>query len=381
MNDLRASLIQLGIDREQIENVLFTLEQYKDADWIIKKEAIVTKIKELQVKFELGGCTRREVVDLAIEIESYFDYRERKGLKSSDVQMINKLPERRYSLKVLHSYGNATMGLTEGFHLIAAEDNVGKTGIIIQIMVDVLMNNPESSVLFVTLDDAGKKLANRFLACIGFYLCGNINLTSTINFASSKYINWLKQENIEKQNIKNEAQSVLRGFLDSGRLVVEQGDFLPSDIKQMAQKMKFKPLVVIDAIYNMNVGESNNERVVEDRQAKFPKKLSIEYGLPVLCVKEIRKSSQFGADTEKDGSRKRLRPGVNDIGGSKMWKHEPDTIAMMWSEKRMVDELGDIKAKEITLMSLAKSKVDSLTPVINLNYYKDRNVMVELSEA
>jgi hypothetical protein len=281
------------------------------------------------------------------------------------------------------------MGLSEGFHLIGAEDNVGKTAILIQLAVDILLHNEKSRVWYFTLDDTGKKLSKRFLASLTYYLSGGeegenkIYQTSEINFANSYYDSWDKTHNETKYKLKKEAMTLLKGFLGNRRLMVISGNHSEQSIKnEMSKCDKENDILIIDAVYNLEVSgnKQSSETGLDGKRAGAVKNISKHFKIPVICTKDARKGSKKGGDIDEDGSRIKVKIGGEDIAGSRLWKHEPDTIGTMWEEKVITDIAGQEVKSKYTVMSIVKNKVSNFSPVMRFLFNGAKNTFQELEE-
>ena len=384
-NSLWEKIEALGIDIEIAGEAIYDMVQTCPSDtWNTSRMAVATEMSEFAQKIFLNEAYYISELNGLQENMNTFFRRKAKNLCPSDIEMIKNLPKKRYKLSAFNEYSKATMGLSKGFHLFGAEDNVGKTAILIQLACDILHTNEKSRVWYFTLDDTGKKLSKRFLASLTYY-CSEMKIarTSKINFANSYYEDWEKTHSENLYNIKLEAHDLLRQYLGERRLMIIEGQHTEESIKtEMMGADPDNDILIIDAIYNLNVtaGKMSSDVQVDGIRANIPKRISNHFGIPVVCSKDARKGSKQGSDIDTDGTRIKCKLGSNDLAGSRLWKHEPDTIAMMWEQKYEVDSFGEKEIRKMAVMSMTKNKISEYSPVINYNFNGAKNTFQELGE-
>lgn len=386
-NRLWEIIKQTGADLDLVGDLIYDLcSGYKDNGWDAERLALATEMYEMATKMQLNEVFMTSDITALQERINQFFRKKTKNLCANDIVLLDELPKRRYDIKAFVDYSKATMGLGVGFHLIGAEDNVGKTAILIQLACDILFNNTKSRVWYFTLDDTGKKLSKRFLACLTYYL-GDMKMhtTSLINFANSKYDSWDKTQGDAIYEKKLKAHAFMQKLLIEKRLFVIGGEHTEESIKnEMVDCDPKNDILIIDAVYNVGVSSTKNagDMSLDGIRARVPKKLSNHFRIPVVCTKDARKASTTGKDIDKDGTRIKRKLGTEDLSGSGRWKHEPDTVAMMWEEKV---ETGTSNGKppvisKLAVMSLTKNKMDSFSPVIRYLFNGAKNVFREVEE-
>jgi len=382
--ELLEKIRQLGVDPE-IAKVIYDMSSGSMNDgYLIKRNYLAQEVSEFGREIMLGGCiTRKKIEEIQEAINDFYKVKAGR-LMPDQIGMIDTLPQKRYVIKSFPSYARATMGLTEGFHLIGAEDNVGKTAILIQLAIDILIHNENSRVWYFTLDDTGEKLSKRFLASLTYYLSKcKIAETSEINFANSYYENWDKAHTESKYDLKHKAMVLLKGFLGRKRLMVISGEHTEQSLKnELRECDKKNDIVMIDAVYNVDVvgGKMSSTNDIDGKRAKMCKDISKQFKVPVVCTKDARKGKNKGGDIDTDGTRIKVKIGGEDIAGSNKWKHEPDTIGTMWEEKQDTEGLTVKTKTKFTVMSMIKNKTDSFSPVMKFMFNGAKNTFQELKE-
>jgi len=377
---------QLGVNPNDVGTFIYDLvEKYPCDDWDAKRMALATQLTEIATKIQINDVMySSDINELQENINDFFRKRSDK-LEANSLEMISTLPPKRYILKSFIEYSKATLGLSAGFHLFGAEENVGKTAILIQLSVDILFNNPKSRVWYITLDDTGKKLSKRFLASLTYYLGDmKIHNASKINFANSYYDGWDSTHSDAMYSRKLRAMDTLKGYIRDKRLMIIGGEHSGESIKnELLECDPENDMLIIDAVYNLEINgtKNNGDNTLDGKRAKTVKGLSNYFGIPVVCTKQARKGKTKGSSVDEKGEGVKVKLGVEDLEGSGKWKHEPDTIAMMWVEKEVEEICHQKTERKFTVTSVAKNKTSDFRPVIRYLFNGAKNTFQELSEA
>jgi len=69
-----------------------------------------------------------------------------------------------YELKDFSEIDKEISGVQPGLYIVAADPNIGKTAMMVSLMIDVLRSNPDVSCLFYSMDYSRDAIINRMLA-------------------------------------------------------------------------------------------------------------------------------------------------------------------------------------------------------------------------
>jgi replicative DNA helicase len=287
----------------------------------------------------------------------------------------NSTPSERFKLTSLPTIRKATNGLERGFCVFGADPNVGKTGILIQIAMDICLNNPDAKVLFYSADDAMLSIVRRMLACHVF-LNSDLDLCTPIWLTDSTYDRFdrvIGRYTIDPHRQVKKMMAVEWFFNNEKtkqlKIMCEKAGI--EDLDSALEEMGENTILIADAAYKIATPYSE-EKQADKHRAEGLKSISIERNTPVICAKDGRKSEKRGSDINKDtGGRKGVAMGQSDIKGDGSWGYEPDLITTMW---RNEDE-SKIQC------SVVKNKIMSFAGAFTLQNWPEYNGYKETTEA
>jgi hypothetical protein len=253
--------------------------------------------------------------------------------------------------------------LQDGFYLIGARENAGKTAFLCNLFLDTLdsnqtANDTEKPVfgLFFSLDDTKNTILNRFISIIS-------NGELFINQVAKP--NSLKLFNGRETAYKKAVETVLK-MADKFSLFDSEDIQDIADISQYISEAKFKHpdkkiVVFIDSLFNLELSdddqnhENRKQHILRAQQLKQISKIE---KLPLVCTVELRKES-----TTKDtaGQKKVTPPTTSDIMESGKYAYNADLVFLLWYDKEQLEDLINsdrhfYKPVQVTL-NYAKNKL------------------------
>jgi replicative DNA helicase len=193
-------------------------------------------------------------------------------------------------------------GLQPGLLMVGAETNVGKTQTAVNIALDILESNPESSVVFASLDDPFGTIVDRMTSVIAWHAFERDPRDTREEYqrarAAAIQINRFKRR-IDDPRIRAARDAAREKLL----LWARAGRFQLADISKVYSHAQLETMIraaarrngptvlVIDALYNLDVGFSGDKtRELNIARANFLKDLSTRHSMPVLVTAELRKA-------------------------------------------------------------------------------------------
>jgi hypothetical protein len=381
-HEITEALAKLGIDTEDVlfEKALKWIDACKKPDMLIKREALIQKLSEYHRKQFAGSIvTKKDGADLVKLIKEYHSGKDANTMKIADLEINQEMPRTRFRLPSFPTLQMATWGLKEGFYLIGADSQVGKTAIFIQIGLDVLRNNPKSVVYLFSLDDRIKKFRERIISCQSYLESGNIEKSITSDFALSKCTHVANGVGVVDKvldHYRNSAIENIQEYIRQERLFVFDGKFDVSAVEKALENVdEENAIILIDAAYRIKVhGRERFEK--EEELVMFLKDLSNEKLVPLFGVKEIKKGDSRGSGTNKEtGQRKRSGYSGDDIRGSVLWDYEPDCQIIL-------EKLGESNEPFTNLirMKVDKNKIRGMEIGCELKLTWNKTIYREVSK-
>ncbi|HQN74326.1 MAG TPA: DnaB-like helicase C-terminal domain-containing protein [bacterium] len=367
---IKKSLKKLGIEGNgKLEMMIY---QSIPADAERKKRLLLMQINSFQAKLErdlaydFQDFTPKEISELRKGLRDVF-YPKKKSvdtitlLKEMKQNVIDGVKRKnKYSLKSFPTIQNATAGLESGLYLIGAESQIGKTAIIIQMAVDILLSNDNSRVVFITSDDTKKKIVKRFISCLTFYMTGGISNATRIGLTNFKQESY----NDIRDKILFQSYELLELFTEKKRLIIKAEKMTVDEIALVTEENS-DAVILVDAVYKLGTGREKLEKDIS--QAEGLKEIQIENDVTMIAVKNVRKSGERGGGIGKDGERITQSLSLDDLKGDGAWSYEPDFIVMMWSDK------------DGSIMSIQKNKVDGIYATARFEFFPHYNGFRELT--
>jgi len=259
-------------------------------------------------------------------------------------------------------------GLQDGFYLIGARENAGKTALLCNLFIDTLESNQTTTEaekpvfgLFFSLDDTKNTILNRFIAILANGLL-RIN-----DIAKPKYLNSFNNpktnKHDKKETVYTPATDRLLKLSESFYIFDSEEILDINDIEHLinltkAQHPDKKIVVFIDSIFNLEL--SQDDQNAETRQqhiarAQQLKQITKTYSLPLVCTVELRKEIK---DKESNEA-----PATSAIMESGKYSYNADLVFMLWYNK---EQLSDLKAEK-------KTEAEKDSPVqVTLTYAKNK---------
>ncbi len=276
-----------------------------------------------------------------------------------------KKPKKLWRMKSLPTFEQASNGLDLGMYVIGADNNVGKTALLVQIAVDLLINNEKAKVLFLSPDDTTRKITRRFIPIVGS-IVSNMEYRIPIRYAENYYTT--KDDMGNYQRDPNLAQTrdlcyqLMEQWLDEKRLKILSGKMHINDVDSALDE-GFN-ILIADASYKIAV-DGRNRNEMDEARAEELKNITIDHLISSVCVKDGRKGTVRGGDIKSTGERVTQPMGKSDIKGSVAWGYEPDFIANMWEDNGAV------------LFSIQKNKVTGMRKTVRLMLDAECSTYVE----
>lgn len=234
-------------------------------------------------------------------------------------------------------------GLQDGFYLIGARENAGKTAILCNLFLDTLESNQTTTEtekpvfgLFFSLDDTKNTILNRFISIISN---GELFINQVAKPKSLHQYNG-------KETAYNKAVELILKMADKFSLFDSEDIQDINDIQLYITEAKFKHpdkkiVVFIDSLFNLELAEddqNHENRKQHILRAQQLKQISKTGNLPLVCTVELRKET-----TTKDttGQRKITPPTTSDIMESGKYAYNADLVFLLWYDREQLDDLID----------------------------------------
>jgi DNA primase len=262
-----------------------------------------------------------------------------------------------YKLSKFDSLTRELSGLQGGLYILGAYPNVGKTALMVSMMIDLLKSNDDVSVAFFSMDDNRETIINR---CLAFLTDSEINTVQHV-----------QTDPIKKRHL-DEAYDFLFDYTRSGRLLMRDTSEITSmdDIEiEVRQHPSVRKLAVfIDGLYNVTVdGTYNSIREENISRANAAKLLSKQFSIPVLTSAELRK--------KVSGEGRNSPPTMHDIMESGKYAYNADVVFLLYPQDQ---EQYDVQTLPYMTLKFAKNKLSSFRGEIGLQFSRAKSKFIEL---
>ena len=243
-------------------------------------------------------------------------------------------------------------GLKNGFIIIAADSNVGKTAFMSQMAWQVVENNKDVYVMDFSLDDPMEDKIPRIVAS---------NSRVVINSVKNpqKYMN-------NPNMLKRRTMGLARLYNRTDKYLIRDASFT-TDIETIEEeiirmKVEFERLgvdkrivVFIDNFHDLTTKEHPNyqDKQKYDHIAQKCADIAIKYKIPLVCTAEFRKMN---------GS---FRPTLDSIRESVKIKYEAKAILLCHNEVHYKGEGADVYFER-------EDKPDQKQPVFEIHFAKNK---------
>lgn len=224
----------------------------------------------------------------------------------------------------------ALEGLQTGFHIVAGDSNMGKTGFLSQMAWQVAQNNADAYVMDFSLDDPMKDKLPRVVAC------GNKVIINAVRnpIGYSQFPEMIKR--------RNEGMQKLVGSIDkyccydsSFSSLIEK---IEEEIKRVkielsANGIKKRICVFIDNFHDLDTTDpkaKGGDKAKYDFLAQKVSDMATELDVPIVCTAEFRKINGF------------RRPSVDDLRESVKIKYEAKSVMLIYNEVSLKGEAAQI---------------------------------------
>jgi len=323
--------------KEFIELKELLMEAFTEAD--LNGTYPVKQIKQLSKKLETLVSVQLETQE---EVLANIVY----------MQEQKKKPATKFLLEMNKHIQYKTYGLKNGFYVISADSQIGKTGWMIQLAVDALVSNDRSNIIFISLDDSKAEIINRFICALAYRIIPkkmtedgkklNTQNIPEINCVPSGYSCWDDVQNCfivdpVTEAIKKKATEVFLEYHLKRRITVVDGINNMASIEDCVYRNKGeKTLLVVDAAYNIDE-HYKNDLEKDAKVSLFFKLLPVRYGITVIAIKELSKKMKAkGSQIDEAGERKKDPADIGDTKGSVIWEYNSTAMATLYEYKGKV---------------------------------------------
>lgn len=289
--------------------------------------------------------------------ESYYERCKKQHIKSEQSKTEPKAP-RLFGFKALDD-----LQITEHTNvMIAGKPNTGKTQVFINIVVQILMSDPNASVVYFSLDDSFNKVKHRMMSCMGglpYKFVENPYYHDRMGIFNTDIP---KKERIDTKKRYDSILKRLEQWIDEKRLIIVGSDSGYSTLDHLTALIKE---------YNNDETVSNSHKnLILDPASKFiinndPK--------PIATISNYVKNSigaQFDYVTiqnyelTKVGIAKTKLVEYEDMSGGKEVAYDGDVVFNLYQP---LHDLGEDKTETFWL-----DNFNNVQPVVILENAKDK---------
>jgi DNA primase len=246
-------------------------------------------------------------------------------------------------------------GLQTGLYIIAADPNIGKTAFLLNLLLDAIEKNPDTSTVFYSMDDSRKTIVNRLLAIL---------TQIDINTVQSKQANTKDSSELKK------AYEYLRQKIAEKRLDIKDAMDLSSmdaiELDLLARENQDKLIVGIDGLFNVGVeGDQNSIRETNIERANGLKGFTQKFRMPLLATAEIRKTMAGVKKAERS---------IQDIMETGKFGYNADVV---WIMQTADPEKAKSQSQIEVCLKFEKNKLSSFKDQMTMTFYKSKSTFSE----
>lgn len=221
-------------------------------------------------------------------------------------------------------------GLQTGFHMIAGDSNMGKTGFMSQIAWQVSQLNKDAYVMDFSLDDPMKDKIPRVVACGSKVLINAVR--NPVGYA--QFPEMINRRNQGMQQLVNSIDKY-KVYDSSFSSMIEkiEEEIKRHKIELAANGIKKRICVFIDNFHDLETSAkeaSGSDKNKYDYLAQKISDMATDLDVPIVCTGEFRKINGY------------RRPGVDDIRESVKIKYEAKSILLIYNEVSLKGEAAQI---------------------------------------
>lgn len=255
-------------------------------------------------------------------------------------------------------------GIQPGFMVLAAQANIGKTALAVNLLLDVLQSNKGVYGLYFSLDDSTTKIVHRFLATLS-----EIAKTPlTINEVQRM------PDPVATFNVAQVRKVMLQ--LAKEKILDIQDVSTVSTITAMEQVIKNHPhrdnlVVVLDGMYNLFVSDRMMEKRAENiERANRIKNLVDVYEIPIICTGELRKPTKSTNGV--------ITPDIFDITETNKFSYNANVALTLYYENDC-QVVKESPAPTITI-DYQKNKQSDYRGKQHLTFVRNTGWMIEIDD-
>ncbi len=261
-----------------------------------------------------------------------------------------------YKLNKFSQLAKYIEGIQPGFYLVVAHPNIGKTAFLVNIFLDILFANPETSGIYFSFNDPQDMVIERF-----------------VSYLTDLPINSVKRKQ-ENPKIAGKIYKVYRSLSElanSGRLDIKDISEI-SDVIQMENEIESKAknnlFVVIDGLYNLKSDNGyGGFRENNIDKANKVKALADIYKIPIIGTGELQKRNE----SEKF----EVLPPLDDLLETEKFAYNADVVWYLhpkdWEKFKQEDD-------PIVKLIYAKNKLSVFRGYQEIIFIKDTSIMIEV---
>jgi len=263
-----------------------------------------------------------------------------------------------YPLTKFRSISRNVDGIQPGLYIVGAETNVAKTAFLCNLFLDLAETNKDLTCIYYSLDDSKNVISNRLLS---------IDSDIPLNMVQRK------QETPKHTGMIKDAYAKLATLSQKHRLHIRDAseindiEALEADIRR---RMDRKLCVIIDALYDLDVGHERSIREANIYRAKMLKGLVTDYGIPVVCSAELRKRTP---------QEKSHIPTLDRIMETGKYAYKGDVVWLLYAEDP--EEYNNMAIDDpILRFKYAKNKLSHYRGTDALQFFRTTNKLNEWYE-
>lgn len=227
----------------------------------------------------------------------------------------------------------ALLGLQPGFHVIAADSNLGKTAFMSQLETQIVDNNDDAYVISFSLDDPEKDKIARVIASSSRIPINTIKNPKTfIKDPAYQFFMARREQGIEKLKRNVEKYKVYDATtttdVDDIRKIIQE-----HKVKLQACGSNKKIAVFIDNFHDLTTQDPRASKSKNERYeviAEIISDMATQEKVPIVCTAELKKV--YG----------NARPSIDDIRETGKIKYEAKSVLLGYQEVHYKGEQASI---------------------------------------
>jgi len=260
-----------------------------------------------------------------------------------------------YALTKFKKLSDNIDGIRPGFYVVGAETNTGKTAFLCNLTLDLLDSNKDIAGLYFSLDDNRDVILNRFLSILTEVPLDLVQ--------KPQKTEWHKMMLMTGYDALNLLAKEKRLFVrDSSE--IESIENLELEIKRRMNRNLF---VVIDGLYNLDVGDIRDQRKEAIEKANKLKNLADIYRIPVICTGELRKKD-LKSIVDK-------APTVHDLMETGKFAYNANLVLLIYPDNF---EAYDREDEPILNLKYAKNKLSHYRRIDSLKFTRNTGQIKEM---